>query len=64
MVEMSERTLFLFWVVVVVSVLTDYTFAADIILIENVVSVYRCGSDTTMHVIGSALEVSDARRRM
>ncbi|CAI5745074.1 unnamed protein product [Peronospora destructor] len=29
---------------------------ADIILIENVVSVYRCGSDTTMHVIGSSSE--------
>ena len=36
---------------------------ADIILIENVVSVYRCGSDTTMHVVGSALEVSDAKMR-
>ena len=30
-------------------------FAADIILIENIISVYRCGSDTTMHVIGAAV---------
>ncbi|RLN89289.1 hypothetical protein BBJ28_00014016 [Nothophytophthora sp. Chile5] len=30
---------------------------SDVILIENIVSVYRCGSDTTMHVIGSAAEV-------
>ncbi|ETK92475.1 hypothetical protein F441_04269 [Phytophthora nicotianae CJ01A1] len=29
---------------------------ADIVLIENIVSVFRCGSDTTMHVIGSASE--------
>ncbi|KAL3671539.1 hypothetical protein V7S43_003459 [Phytophthora oleae] len=29
---------------------------ADVILIENIVSVYRCGSDTTMHVVGSASE--------
>ncbi|KAE8911858.1 hypothetical protein PF005_g4703 [Phytophthora fragariae] len=29
---------------------------ADIILIENIVSVFRCGSDTTMHVVGSASE--------
>ncbi|DAZ94786.1 TPA: hypothetical protein N0F65_002399 [Lagenidium giganteum] len=29
---------------------------AEVILIENIVSVYRCGSDTTMHVVGSASE--------
>lgn len=31
--------------------------AAEIILIDNIVSVYRSGSDVTMHVIGSAHEV-------
>ncbi|GLE10027.1 hypothetical protein PINS_up022001 [Pythium insidiosum] len=29
---------------------------ADIILVENIVSVFRSGSDVTMHVIGSANE--------
>lgn len=32
-------------------------FVAEIILIDNIVSVYRSGSDVTMHVIGSASEV-------
>lgn len=31
--------------------------AAEIILIDNIVSVYRSGSDVTMHVIGSSFEV-------
>ncbi|KAJ0389323.1 hypothetical protein ATCC90586_010966 [Pythium insidiosum] len=30
--------------------------AADIILVENIVSVFRSGSDVTMHVVGSANE--------
>lgn len=37
--------------------MTSVCCVADVILVENVVSVYRCGSDTTMHVIGSAYEV-------
>jgi hypothetical protein len=36
---------------------TSCSCSADIILIENIVSVFRCGSDTTMHVVGSASEV-------
>jgi hypothetical protein len=32
-------------------------FAADIILMENIVSVFRSGSDVTMHVVGSSNEV-------
>jgi hypothetical protein len=31
--------------------------AADIILMENIVSVFRSGSDVTMYVVGSSQEV-------
>lgn len=35
---------------------------AEIILIDNIVSVYRSGSDVTMHVIGSSFEVRSSCR--
>jgi hypothetical protein len=30
---------------------------AEILLIENIISIYRSGSDTTMYIVGSSNEV-------